>query len=150
MLPLRISKRLSLAEYHCTIIMNRENPENLTESESSDQDDEVVDPKIASLSTHELMIKLYMKVSKIEEKNLPKIKKRIKNLEASQVETNEKIEIIEEKQKENQEKFERNKEENDFIKESVKQINHEQRTNKNEIKAITDELDNKLDKSLTK
>ena len=111
--------------------MNHENPENLTESESSDQEDDNVDPKIASLSTHELMIKLYMKVSKIEEKNIPKMKKIIKNLEAGQVEANEKIEIIEEKQKENEEKIERNKEENDLIKESVKQINREQRTKKN-------------------
>ena len=130
--------------------MDLNQPKPVADSDSSDQEDEEVDPKIASLSTHELMIKLYVKMSKIEEKRIPRIKKSIKDLEANQVETNERIETIEEKQKYNEDQIEKNKEDNEAMKESMNQIKFNQRNDKNEVKAIADELDNKLDEKSDK
>ena len=130
--------------------MDIDKPKPVADSDSSDQEDEEVDPKIASLSTHELMLKLYVKMSKIEEKRIPRIKKSIKDLEANQVETNEKIETIEEKQKINEDQIEKNREDNEATKESINQIEFNQRNDKNEIKAIADELDNKLDEKSDK
>ena len=120
------------------------------QSEVSDHDDSSVDPRIASLSTHELILKLYASMSRIEGTQIPKITKSISDLQANQVETAAKLEILEDKERNNEKEIEKNREETEKIKESIKQVNHKQKANMNEIKTMTDEIDNKIEEKSEK
>ena len=58
--------------------MSSKKSDEYVDSDESDGEDNNIDPKIKGLSTHQLMERMYMKVSKIENTRLPKMKKTIK------------------------------------------------------------------------
>ena len=111
------------------------------DSDESDGEDNEIDPKIKGLSTHQLMERMYMKVSKIENTRLPKMKKTIKNIEANQIEINEKIEEMEEKIHDNKINNDKNEKKIEELDNEVKQMKRNQTKNENEIKALTEEVD---------
>ena len=122
--------------------------EDFVDSDASDGEDTDIDPKIAKLSTHELMQRMFMKIDKMENKRIPKLKKTIKNIEANQVELNTKLEDMEDRIQENKAKTDENEEKIEKMNEEVMQMKKNQVRNENEIKALTDEVNKNAEEQL--
>ena len=124
---------------------NKEETEELVDSDASDSEDGDVNPAIANLSNKQLMQKMYMKIVKFETVQILKIKFFLKTIEANQVEMNEKIETLEGKNKDNSDEIEANKNDINVMNEEIKQIKHHQKKNEGKIKALTVEVDRNIE-----
>ena len=119
------------------------------DSDSSDgEGDEEIDPEIAKLSTKQLMQRIYMKLNKIEDKKIPKLKKKIVDVEANQVAANSKMELLEDKNKDLENKIKETNERTDISEDLIKQTSHNMKKLDNEVKSITEIVDQKADKEV--
>ena len=120
--------------------------EKYVDSDASKEGDEELDPEIAKLNTKQLMQKIYLKLAKMEDTRIPKMKKKIADVEASQVATNSKVEALEDKDKELETNINENNERISKVEDATKQIEYTMKKSDSEIKAVTETIDQKAEK----